>query len=109
MPYAPPKHAPSRFNAKVHRPPGDDRRRNAEKAQAYDAAWRALRVRFLAIHPVCQDCAAPATDVDHILAVRSHPWLRLEWSNLRAYCHSCHSKRTNRDQGGWSRKDDADR
>jgi ribose 1,5-bisphosphokinase PhnN len=48
-------------------------------------------------------CVAKATDVDHIdgegpLGPRGH-----DWTNLRALCHSHHSKRTARDQpGGFS-------
>mgnify|MGYP001817975012 CR=1 FL=1 len=64
----------------------------------YGRQWQCLRKKFLAKHPKCKRCGAKSTDVDHIRAVRDDPDLLLNWHNLRALCHSCHSKRTNNDQ-----------
>ncbi|WP_432206025.1 HNH endonuclease signature motif containing protein [Brucella rhizosphaerae] len=52
-------------------------------------------------NPYCtaDGCEAPATEADHIKSIKEAPELRLEWSNLRALCKSCHSRRTARDQG----------
>lgn len=108
MPYQARKHVTTGSVYAVHRPPGDERQRNAEKARVYDADWKRLRMVMLARFPVCS-CGKKATDVDHIQSWRSRPDLRLDPENLRTLCHSCHSKRTARDQGGWARKSDADR
>jgi 5-methylcytosine-specific restriction enzyme A len=78
----------------------DARRANSTR-RGYDGAWRALRAEFLAANPECAEagCRVPATDVDHILAVRDRPDLRLVWSNLRSFCHVHHSRHTARTQG----------
>lgn len=76
--------------------------------QGYDADWRALRAAFLDANPLCivAGCGRYATDVDHVHDVRTHPRLRLVWSNLRSMCHEHHSERTAREQGfgRWSRE-----
>jgi 5-methylcytosine-specific restriction protein A len=80
----------------------------AERAvaqQYYDSAWRAVRRRFLERYPACEGYGCPhgharATEVDHIVAVSQAPELRLRWSNLRAFCASCHSRRTATEQVG---------
>ena len=74
--------------------------------RGYDHAWRKLRVRFLAAHPLCQcdDCqdgqkkTTAATVVDHIIAIAERPDLRLDWNNLRAMSKPCHDRRTAREQ-----------
>jgi 5-methylcytosine-specific restriction protein A len=81
-----------------------DRRRANARQRGYDAAWEATARAFLAEHPDCETCGAPATDVDHRdgkgpLGPAGH-----DHFNLRALCHPCHSARTARDQpGGWNR------
>lgn len=62
-----------------------------------DAAWLRVRRVILAAQPVCP-CGAPSREVDHIIPVAVRPDLRLELSNLRAFCKPCHSRRTMRDQ-----------
>lgn len=76
--------------------------RPSRTRRGYDEAWQRLRARFLRQHPLCA-CGAPSTDVDHIQTIRARPDLRLTWSNLRALCHACHSRRTALDQSGWKR------
>lgn len=75
-----------------------DAARPSPTARGYDADWRLLRSRFLAAHPRCAVCDATAKEVDHIQSVAERPDLRLTWSNLRALCKPCHSRRTARDQ-----------
>lgn len=76
-------------------------KRGTPASRGYDAEWRRLRLRFLASNPQCAalGCAVPAAEVDHILSVRTHPHLRLAWSNLRPFCKRHHSQRTARDHG----------
>ena len=103
MPVMPAQHNPRPKNGIRSHDADRAARRAREKTETYDADWRSLRRRFLLAHPVCmtEGCGKDATDVDHIASVRSTPGRRLDWSNLRAYCHSCHSRRTAFDQGGW--------
>lgn len=78
-----------------------ERRRGSASFRGYDGEWRRLRARFLSVHPDCEHpgCREQAREVDHVLSVRTHPHLRLEWSNLRALCKPHHSQRTAREQG----------
>ena len=56
---------------------------------------------YLAEHPLCEDCIElgwfdrSAVDVHHVLKL-SAGGARLDFANMRALCHSCHSKRTAR-------------
>ena len=104
-----PELADERFCDKHRR---DDRRaiegrRESAQSKGYDAQWRKTRLEFLRAYPVCQDemgCVAKATDVDHIDGLGPKGPRGHDWTNLRALCHSHHSKRTARDQpGGWNR------
>jgi 5-methylcytosine-specific restriction protein A len=81
----------ARVRADEARPPSNQR--------GYDSAWAAVRRQYLGGHPTCVVCGARATEVDHITSIREAPHLRLHWSNLRALCKPCHSRRTGRDQG----------
>jgi len=66
------------------------------------AAWRRLRARVLTEQPLCADCAkrnriTAATQVDHVDGDPSNN----ERHNLQGLCASCHSSKTNREQGGF--------
>ena len=74
----------------------------AERNKAYNSQWRKARRLFLSAHPWCEECLkegryTPATDVDHIIAHRGDGALFWDQSNWRALCHSCHSKKTRRE------------
>lgn len=63
----------------------------------WSTAWRRLRERILAQHPLCaihqeKGMVVEATVVDHIIPRRERPDLALEPSNLRALCHDCHNR-----------------
>jgi 5-methylcytosine-specific restriction protein A len=73
--------------------------RPPDTAQHYDGEWRKTRAAFLAENPACVWCGGKAQEVDHVNAVRENPSIRLAWSNLRATCTSCHSRRTATEQG----------
>lgn len=72
--------------------------------RGYDNRWRKTRARHLAAHPDCEQCGAPATDVDHIDGLGPLGPAGHEPSNLRSLCHSHHSQRTARDQPAGSLK-----
>lgn len=87
---------------KKNKPPGLDRGSSAQRG--YGSRWQRIRKMFLAEHPLCCDpfglhanIVVPATDVDHIIPRRAGGSDAAD--NLQALCHSCHSKKTNAEQG----------
>jgi len=73
------------------------RRANGEHSYD-DDAWRKQRTRMLATDPPCEDCGAPATDLDHVPPRRL--LIAADTSNvddpiwLHPRCKACHSWRT---------------
>lgn len=68
-------------------------------SRGYDSRWRKARKRFLAAHPLCEECMkngiyTKATVVDHIIPHRGDPKLFWEESNWQALCKRCHDKKT---------------
>lgn len=68
------------------------------------AAWQALRASVLSDEPLCRACktrgqVVPATDVDHIVPRAQGGTDARE--NLQPLCHSCHSRKTAREDGGF--------
>lgn len=66
--------------------------RPSSAERGYGWAWTKIREAYLAAHPDCSLCGAPATVVDHITP-------RAEGgsddnSNLQSLCTSCHRRRT---------------
>lgn len=94
MPHLPPTHRPTRLPACTGR---------ASSAQrGYDARWRRLRAAVLAERPLCEECLTErATDVDHVVAKAKGGGD--DRGNLMALCHSCHSRKTVRCDGGLGR------
>lgn len=68
-----------------------DRRRPPARERGYDHEWRKARLAYLAEHPHCRMCNAPATTVDHIIRHRGDRalfWNRANWQPLCAPCHN---------------------
>jgi 5-methylcytosine-specific restriction protein A len=69
--------------------------RDPDTAKRYGGAWRKIRDRFIAAHPLCELCQqdgrlTPAELVHHKTKLTdggTH-----DWSNLQALCGSCHSR-----------------
>lgn len=80
-----------------------DYARKAARALPYTGRqWQAIRRMVLDREPLCRDCKAPATDVDHIDNNNANNLL----SNLAGRCKSCHSRKTRREMNEKSRGTD---
>jgi 5-methylcytosine-specific restriction protein A len=67
-------------------------KRPSASSQGYGVDWRKLRAAFLAEHPTCVICGAPAIVADHVIPKAAGG--DDDWSNLQALCRSCHGKKT---------------
>lgn len=65
--------------------------RGGATERGYDIKWQRVREAILAMHPGCDECGAPATEVHHIVPL-DEGGSRYEWSNLRPLCHRCHMR-----------------
>lgn len=82
----------------------NDRSRGTAAERGYDSRWRRTRAAFLYQHDgVCEEpfCFELVTDVDHIDGEGPHGPRGHDLSNLRGYCHSHHSQKTVREDGGF--------
>jgi 5-methylcytosine-specific restriction endonuclease McrA len=97
----------------VHRPAGlpqrSTQRRKKTAERGYGYRWQKYRLAFLRDHPICVRCEAdgkltPATQVDHVVPVNgADDPAFFEPSNHQALCQSCHSTKTNQEDGGFGR------
>jgi len=92
------READARYN-KYERDPATRKR--------YGRTWKRIRDRYIAAHPLCEQCQAagtitPAEEVHHILPL-SRGGTHAE-ENLMSLCTSCHSKITAREGGRWQRR-----
>ena len=85
-------HKPPRHEVRFHDAPGCKPPRLCSSKRGYGYQWRQLRKLVFARSPLCVRCAAPATDVDHIIA-KSHGGTD-SLDNLQTLCHSCHALKT---------------
>jgi 5-methylcytosine-specific restriction endonuclease McrA len=97
MPHKPPVFRPR--HAGIDKQSERARRRAYEKTRAtpaergYDADWRRVRAEHLAAHPFCAHCGSGGDlQVDHVESIAKRPDLRLDPSNLRTLCRSCHGR-----------------
>ena len=72
--------------------------RGSSEQQGYGHTWRKIRKAMLQAEPYCQ-CGARANTVDHIVPRRKGG--SNEPGNLVAMCHSCHSRKTSGEDGGF--------
>jgi 5-methylcytosine-specific restriction protein A len=89
----------NRHYEKYQRDPGTKKR--------YGKEWKAIRDRYAALHPLCEECGkegrlTPAQEVHHILPLSqggAH-----EDGNLMSLCTVCHSRITAKEGGRWREK-----
>lgn len=78
----------------------NDARRPSVAARGYcSSRWFKLRRMVLNDNPFCVMCGSLATDVDHVDGNRKND----AGENLQSLCHSCHSKKTARENNTWGR------
>jgi len=72
-------------------------RRDPETRRRYGSAWRRVRARYIAAHPLCEECLragrlTPAREVHHVLPLSAGG--THDETNLMSLCSSCHSRIT---------------
>lgn len=94
---------------KTHRPKQfrkqHTKQRGTTAQRGYGYRWQQYCKTFKQANPLCNHCRRKATQqVDHIQAV-SGPDDPLFWepTNHQGLCHSCHSIKTVREDGGFGR------
>jgi 5-methylcytosine-specific restriction enzyme A len=60
----------------------------------YGASWRRARDAYIAAHPRCERCPAPAVDVHHRDGRHPSEPGANAWHNLESLCRSCHRRAT---------------
>lgn len=83
--------------------------RPSAAVRGYGAQWQHRRKTFLMVNPFCVECGKPAVHADHsprsrrelIAAGVSDPD---QDQYLEPRCHSCHSRRTAQQDGGFGNK-----
>ena len=82
------------------------RERVGSNKQGYNNHWRRERKAFLLRNTLCENCLnkhdviRAATQVDHVIPHKGNMKLFWDVSNWEALCHSCHSKKTARENAG---------
>lgn len=71
----------------------------------YGRKWDYARKEYLKQHPLCVVCGRPATEVDHIQPHKGNMLLFWNRNNWQSLCHSCHSKKTIKENGFYNVKD----
>lgn len=99
-----------RLRTPKHTPPEDKQHRNRRwKQKHYQwynlAVWRNGSKQFLQRNPLCVICKdagriVPSTEVDHVVPHRGEWELFIDSDNWQACCHTCHSRKTAKENGG---------
>nr|WP_312578232.1 HNH endonuclease signature motif containing protein [Sedimentibacter sp.] len=86
-----------------------DNKRGTPTQRGYNSKWRKASKLFLASHPWCVECLKksthePATETDHIIPHKGNMKLFWDKTNWQGLCHSCHSIKTAKEDGGFGNK-----
>ena len=81
--------------------------RKSAYARGYNRKWQRQSKEFLKRHPLCVECErngriTPATEVDHIKPHKGNQKLFWDVTNWQPLCHSCHSRKTAKEDGGFA-------
>ncbi|WP_041313997.1 HNH endonuclease [Heliomicrobium modesticaldum] len=81
--------------------------RDPATRKRYDRSWKRIRDRYIAEHPLCEECQkagrlTPAEEVHHIIPLSKGG--TNEDGNLMSLCTSCHSAITAKEGGRWKRR-----
>ena len=81
-----------------------DRERGTRTERGYDNTWLRLRDYILRREPLCRECRKQGMIViaEHVHHIDGDVRNR-SMENLAPLCQSCHSRITNREQGGWGK------
>lgn len=75
-----------------------DEQRPSARERGYTSKWQQAREGFLAAHPKCAKCGAPATVVDHVTPHKGDKRLFWQRSNWQPLCTPCHSSTKQREE-----------
>jgi 5-methylcytosine-specific restriction protein A len=109
------------FLSEVHKPTRQAKYQHLPKKQKfvkpegkqhknlYGRDWQKLRSRHLAKYPLCVECGINTqkhrnANVDHIIPHKSDMKLFKDPKNLQTLCHSCHSRKTAKHDGGFGNR-----
>lgn len=70
-----------------------DQQRPSARQRGYDSKWDKERASYLAAHPHCVMCSAPANVLDHKTPHKGDKKLFWSRSNWQSLCTACHSGR----------------
>ena len=81
-------------------------KRGSSASRGYTAKWSKASKAYLAENPWCAECLKSgrrtrATETDHIIPHKGNLLLFWDRSNWQPLCHSCHSIKTAREDGGF--------
>lgn len=89
----------------LNQPVYEPKPRLSARERGYDPDHRFWRKAILARDQICRCCGnARASHADHIVSIHKRPDLRLDLRNGQGLCHSCHSKKTASDDGGYGNR-----
>jgi 5-methylcytosine-specific restriction protein A len=81
----------------------NDAARGSAASRGYDGKWARESRAYLAAHPTCVACGAPARCVDHIRAHKGDMKLFWDRSNWQPMCIPCNSRKNIKFEGGFGR------
>lgn len=65
-------------------------RRFTPEAKRLGGRWHRLRLRWLALYPLCARCGKPGEEVHHRIPRAQRPDLIYDQDNLETLCRECH-------------------
>ena len=85
-----PELAPCPVHGRAVRERAYQQSRPSAAERGYGSAWARIRATYARLHPLCEQCAQPTTEIHHRVPLSqggTHAW-----ANLIALCASCHDR-----------------